>query len=99
DTGAVIHKDTLANTGGRVNIDLEQLRHTALEEMRHGIALVLPQTVGNAVNLKRQKALEEHKGLQIALGRRIAIIDGLKVSLRRLLQSIVTGVIFAHHFP
>ena len=67
----------------RMDVDLEQLRHAALQVEGQRLAALAPQPVRHAVGLQGQEALEEQERLHVALAGRVALEHRLQVGLGR----------------
>ncbi len=80
----VIDHDAFANARGWVDIHAKNLGNAHLYKIRQVFTALFPKPIGNAVGLNRLKPLEEHNGLQQAMARRIALINGHQIRARRL---------------
>jgi hypothetical protein len=54
----VVQHHALADTGRRVDVGAGDFGNAVLQEQRQGLALLLPQPVGDALALQRMEALE-----------------------------------------
>ena len=79
DARCMVEHQAFADPRGRMDIDREDARALALEIESEILPPFDPQRMGKAVRDERMEALEVEQRLDIAMARRVAIVDGREV--------------------